>query len=67
MSEIEILRLLLVATKRIGGWITIDLGTMFSDGWNKCVNHGWIDIEQDRKCRLTTEGYLEAAKYRYSL
>jgi len=61
MTELEILRLLLAATRRIGDWVTVDLSIMFLDGWNICVNHGWIDIQQDRKCRLTNDGYLKAA------
>ena len=61
MTELEILRLLFAATKRIGAWIIVDLGIMFEDGWNTCVNHGWIDIDQDRKCRLTIAGISKAA------
>lgn len=60
MNEIEILRLLLAATRRIGDWVTVDLSIMFLDGWNTCVDHGWVDIQQDRKCRLTNDGYVKA-------
>ena len=66
MNEIEILRLLLAATKRIGAWIIVDLGIMFEDGWNTCVNHGWIDIQQDRKCRLTLDGIIKGVEEGYS-
>ena len=61
MTELEILRLLLAATRRIGDWIVVDLSIMFEDGWNVCVDQGWVDIQQDRKCRLTIAGISKAA------